>query len=68
MVALDQSRSSSAVDRESRGFPATADRSGQKGRFHPEVRLVGGDGTVPLLFFFRDHDANHSMVVEAQSQ
>jgi hypothetical protein len=44
MVALDQPRSSSAADRESRGFPATADRSGQKGRFHPEVRLVGGDG------------------------
>jgi hypothetical protein len=29
---------------------------------------MGGDGTVPLLFSFRDHDANHLMVVEAQSQ
>jgi catechol 2,3-dioxygenase-like lactoylglutathione lyase family enzyme len=26
--------------------------------------LVGGDGTVPLLFFFRDADANTLMVVE----
>jgi catechol 2,3-dioxygenase-like lactoylglutathione lyase family enzyme len=26
--------------------------------------LMGGDGTVPLLFFFRDHDANHLMIVE----
>jgi catechol 2,3-dioxygenase-like lactoylglutathione lyase family enzyme len=29
--------------------------------------LMGGDGTVPLLFFFRDHDGNHLMVVEAQT-
>jgi catechol 2,3-dioxygenase-like lactoylglutathione lyase family enzyme len=28
--------------------------------------LMGGDGTVPLLFFFRDHDGNQLMVVEAQ--
>ena len=33
-----------------------------------DAELMGGDGTVPLLFFFRDHDANHLMVVEAQSQ
>jgi catechol 2,3-dioxygenase-like lactoylglutathione lyase family enzyme len=31
-----------------------------------EAELMGGDGTVPLLSFFRDHDANHLMVVEAQ--
>ena len=31
-----------------------------------EDELVGGDGTVPLLFFFRDHDGNHLMVVESQ--
>jgi hypothetical protein len=31
-----------------------------------DTELMGGDGTVPLLFFFRDHDANHLMVVEAQ--
>jgi catechol 2,3-dioxygenase-like lactoylglutathione lyase family enzyme len=28
--------------------------------------LMGGDGTVPLLFFFRDHDTNQLMVVQAQ--
>jgi len=27
---------------------------------------MGGDGNVPLLFFFRDHDGNHLMIVEAQ--
>jgi len=26
--------------------------------------LLGGDGTVPLLFFFRDHLGNQLMVVE----
>jgi catechol 2,3-dioxygenase-like lactoylglutathione lyase family enzyme len=31
-----------------------------------DPELMGGDGTVPLLFFFRDHDGNHLMVVEAQ--
>ena len=29
-----------------------------------DEELMGGDGTVPLLFFFRDHDANHLMIVE----
>ena len=29
--------------------------------------LMGGDGTVPLLFFFRDHDRNQLMIVEAQT-
>lgn len=28
--------------------------------------LMGGDGTVPLLFFFRDHDANQLMLVAEQ--
>jgi catechol 2,3-dioxygenase-like lactoylglutathione lyase family enzyme len=28
--------------------------------------LMGGDGTVPLLFFFRDHDGNQLMIVEEQ--
>jgi hypothetical protein len=27
---------------------------------------MGGDGTVPLLFFFRDYDANQLMIVEGQ--
>ena len=31
-----------------------------------DEELMGGDGTVPLLFFFRDHDANHLMIVEGQ--
>ena len=31
-----------------------------------DAELMGGDGTVPLIFFFRDHDANQLMVVEAQ--
>ena len=29
-----------------------------------DEELMGGDGTVPLLFFFRDHDANTLMIVE----
>ena len=29
---------------------------------------VGGDGTVPLLFWFRDGDGNTLMVVEQQAQ
>jgi len=29
-----------------------------------DTALMGGDGTVPLLFFFRDRDANTLMVVE----
>ena len=32
-----------------------------------DAELMGGDGTVPLLFFFRDHDANQLMLVQAQS-
>jgi catechol 2,3-dioxygenase-like lactoylglutathione lyase family enzyme len=31
-----------------------------------DEELMGGDGTVPLLFFFRDHEGNHLMVVEEQ--
>lgn len=29
-----------------------------------DEELMGGDGTVPLLFFFRDHDGNHLMIVQ----
>ena len=32
-----------------------------------DVELMGGDGVVPLLFFFRDQDANHVMIVEARA-
>jgi hypothetical protein len=31
-----------------------------------DAELMGGDGTVPLLFFFRDLDGNTLMIVEAQ--
>jgi hypothetical protein len=30
-----------------------------------DAELLGGDGTVPLLFFFRDHEGNQLMIVEA---
>jgi catechol 2,3-dioxygenase-like lactoylglutathione lyase family enzyme len=29
-----------------------------------DAEMMGGDGAVPLLFFFRDLDANHLMLVE----
>jgi catechol 2,3-dioxygenase-like lactoylglutathione lyase family enzyme len=31
-----------------------------------EDQVLGGDGTVPLLFFFRDNDGNHLMVAQPQ--
>lgn len=31
-----------------------------------DAEMTGGDGTVPPLFFFRDHDANQLMVVEGR--
>ena len=31
-----------------------------------DAEVMGGDGTVPLLFFFRDQDGNQLLVVEAQ--
>lgn len=31
-----------------------------------DAELMGGDGTVPLLFFFRDHDGNQLMIVEGR--
>jgi catechol 2,3-dioxygenase-like lactoylglutathione lyase family enzyme len=30
-----------------------------------DAELMGGEGTVPLLFFFRDRDGNQLMLVEA---
>ncbi len=30
-----------------------------------DAEMMGGDGTVPMLFFFRDHDANTLMIVES---
>lgn len=29
-----------------------------------DEELMGGDGTVPLMFFFRDHDGNHLLLVQ----
>jgi catechol 2,3-dioxygenase-like lactoylglutathione lyase family enzyme len=31
-----------------------------------DAELMGGDGTVPLMFFFRDNNKNQLMVVQAQ--
>jgi hypothetical protein len=31
-----------------------------------DAELMGGDGTVPLMFFFRDNNKNHLMIVQAQ--
>jgi catechol 2,3-dioxygenase-like lactoylglutathione lyase family enzyme len=31
-----------------------------------DAETMGGDGTVPLMFFFRDQDANQLMIVEGQ--
>jgi catechol 2,3-dioxygenase-like lactoylglutathione lyase family enzyme len=31
-----------------------------------DAELMGGDGTVPLMFFLRDHDGNQLMIVEDQ--
>lgn len=31
-----------------------------------DVEMMGGDGTVPSLFFFRDGDRNQLMIVQAQ--
>jgi catechol 2,3-dioxygenase-like lactoylglutathione lyase family enzyme len=30
-----------------------------------DASTMGGDGTVPALFFFRDHDGNSLMIVES---
>ena len=29
-----------------------------------DTEIMGGDGTVPALFFFRDHDGNTLMIVQ----
>ncbi len=43
-----------------------ADHAELKGKgVDVDDELVGGDGTVPLMFFFRDRDGNQLMVVEA---
>ena len=32
-----------------------------------DAELMGGDGTVPLMFFIRDHDRNDLLIVESDS-
>jgi hypothetical protein len=42
-----------------------ADRAELEGKdVDVDPELWGGDGTVPLGFFFRDLDGNHLMIVE----
>ena len=44
-----------------------ADHAELKGKgVDVDPELVGGDGTVPLLFFFRDNNKNQLMIVEGQ--
>lgn len=43
-----------------------ADHAELKKRGVDVDELMGGDGTVPLMFFFRDNDNNHFMAVEGQ--
>jgi catechol 2,3-dioxygenase-like lactoylglutathione lyase family enzyme len=46
---------------------ARADHADLQGRgVDVDAELMGGGGGVPLMFFFRDHDGNQLMVVEAQ--
>jgi catechol 2,3-dioxygenase-like lactoylglutathione lyase family enzyme len=32
-----------------------------------DAEIIGGDGVVPLMFFFRDSDGNHILLVETQA-
>jgi catechol 2,3-dioxygenase-like lactoylglutathione lyase family enzyme len=44
-----------------------ADHAEFKGRgVDVDAEIVGGDGTVPLLFFFRDNNGNGLMVAEGE--
>jgi catechol 2,3-dioxygenase-like lactoylglutathione lyase family enzyme len=44
-----------------------ADRAELQGKgIDVDAELMGGDGTVPLLFFFRDGDGNTLMVVDGR--
>lgn len=43
-----------------------ADHAELKGKgVDVDAELMGGDGTVPLMFFFRDNNANQLLVVQA---
>lgn len=39
----------------------------QANRVDVDAEFMGGDGTVPLLFFLRDQDGNQLMLVEERS-
>ena len=44
-----------------------ADHAELKGKdVDVDAETMGGDGTVPLLFFFRDQDGNQLMIIEGQ--
>lgn len=44
---------------------ARADHAELRGKgVDVDAELMGGDGTVPLLFMFRDHDGNQLMIVQ----
>jgi catechol 2,3-dioxygenase-like lactoylglutathione lyase family enzyme len=40
----------------------------KRGGVDVDDELMGGDGTVPLLFMFRDQDGNGLMIVQEQPQ
>jgi len=44
--------------------PRAAHAELRRGGVDVDEELMGGDGSVPLLFFFRDHDRNQLMLVE----
>jgi catechol 2,3-dioxygenase-like lactoylglutathione lyase family enzyme len=45
----------------------TADHAELQGQgVDVDAQMMGGDGAVPLMFFFRDHDGNQLMIVQAQ--
>jgi catechol 2,3-dioxygenase-like lactoylglutathione lyase family enzyme len=46
--------------------PRAAHAEMQGKKVDVDRELMGGDGTVPLLFFFRDHDGNQLMIAEEQ--
>jgi hypothetical protein len=44
-----------------------ADHSDLKSRgVDVDEQTMGGDGTVPPMFFFRDHDGNTLLIVQSQ--
>jgi lactoylglutathione lyase len=50
-----------------RGRARDARGDARQGHIDVDAEIMGGDGEVPRLFFFRDGDANQLMVVESPS-